>query len=375
MPLELDMPALTADMPAFICPQSKLPLRSMSLEQAKEALGSADLAPRLNADPAPFGVTSMLMVRSDGACAYPIVDGIPILLAPEQITPENRRQQFDLRDVRYAEAYEEMGPYNEVAKAEAAAILKSEAYRMIAPVLRLALGNRQTFPEPKEAWIDCVPDCKAQYEAYQYLGDIKGKRLLQLGGKGIHAVKWLLGGAAEAWVVTPMLGEVYCSIALANEAGVLDRLRCVVGVAEEIPLANDMFDGIYSGGCVHHMTTELAIPEIRRVLKPGGRFSSVDPWRAPLYKIGIMVFGRREKNVYCRPLSAVRIEPLFKTFSRANKAQYGTLARYPAIALSRMGIDVPFRMMWQLYRMDDSVCSCIPGMRSFGSSVALFGTK
>ena len=104
-------------------------------------------------------------------------------------------------------------------------------------------------------------------------------------------MKWLLAGAAEAWVMTPMLGEVYCSIALAKEAGVVDRLRCVVGVAEEIPLAGDMFDAIYSGGCVHHMTTELAMPEIARVLKSGGRFASADPWRAPLHSIGKKFLG------------------------------------------------------------------------------------
>src|SRR6185295_6851649 len=191
-------------------------------------------------------------------------------------------------------------------------------------------------------------------------GEIKNKRLLQLGGKGIHAVKWLLAGAAEAWVLTPMLGEIYCSIALAKEAGVLERLRCVVGVAEEIPLADNFFDGAYSGGCVHHMTTELAMPEIRRVLKPGGRFSSTDPWRAPLYKIGTTIFGKQERNVYCRPLTAARIEPLFTTFSRANKMQYGTFTRYPALALGKFGIHIPLRMMWQLYRADDAICSCIP---------------
>src|SRR5258707_15333407 len=108
-----------------------------------------------------------------------------------------------------------MSHYNQVAKAEAAAIQESEAYRMVEPVLRLSPDDRHTFPEPKEVWIDCVPDCKAQYDASLHLGEIAGKRMLQLGGKGIHAVKFLLGGAAEAWVLTPMLGEIYCSIALA----------------------------------------------------------------------------------------------------------------------------------------------------------------
>src|SRR5207247_4893003 len=143
-----------------------------SLERAREALGSADLVPRTNADPAPFGVTSIMMVRSDGGCAYPVVDGIPILLAPEQITRADRPQQFDLWDVRYAEAYEEMAHYNQVAKAEAAAIRDSEGYRAIEPVLRISPHDRRTYPDPKEAWIDCVPDCKAQYEASRYLGDL-----------------------------------------------------------------------------------------------------------------------------------------------------------------------------------------------------------
>jgi len=107
------MPTLTANEAVFICPQTKLALRPMSLDKAKEALGSANIVPRTNTDPAPFGVTSTMMVRSDNAAAYPVVDGIPVLLAPEQITPADRPQSFDLKDVKYAEAYEEMTFYNE----------------------------------------------------------------------------------------------------------------------------------------------------------------------------------------------------------------------------------------------------------------------
>jgi uncharacterized protein YbaR (Trm112 family)/ubiquinone/menaquinone biosynthesis C-methylase UbiE len=372
---DLDMPTLTAQEAVFICPQTKLPLRAMSLEEAKEALGSANLTPRTNAEPAPFGVTSTMMVRSDNGCAYPVVDGIPVLLAPEQITRADRPQSFDLEDVKYAEAYEEMTFYNEVAKGEAANICESQAFQCIDPILRLPPNERGTFLEPKEAWLDCVPDCKAQYEASRYLGPVTGGRFLQLGGKGIHAVKWLLAGAGESWLVTPMLGEVYCAIALAKEAGVFDRLRCVVGIAEEIPLVDTFFEAVYSGGCVHHMTTELAMPEIARVLKPGGRFSCMDPWRAPLYAIGTKILGKRETSVFCRPLTRARVAPLFTSFNKAEKIQYGTLTRYPVIALSKFGINVPFGVTWQLYSVDDMVCSWIPGLRNLGSSVALCATK
>jgi hypothetical protein len=85
--------------------------------------------------------------------------------------------------------------------------------------------------------------------------------------------------------------------------------------------------------------------------------------------------GKREANVFCRPLTRARVAPLFTSFERAEKIQFGTLTRYPVLALSKFGINVPFRMTWRLYSMDDAVCSRIPGMRGFGSSVALFGTK
>ncbi len=236
MSLDTDKPSLTAGEAFLICPETKLPLRAMTRRDATAAMGGSTLIPRTNAEPAPTGVTEWLLVRSDNACAYPVVDGIPILLTPEQITPSDRPRTFDLANPKYAEAYEEMTHYNQVAKAEAAAIRNSESYHVIEPILRLAPDARNTFPNPKENWVDCVPDCMAQYEAYTYLSPLDDKRVLQLGGKGIHAVKSLLAGAAEAWVLTPMLGEIYCSIALAEEAGVRDRLRCVVGVAEEIPI-------------------------------------------------------------------------------------------------------------------------------------------
>jgi hypothetical protein len=74
-------------------------------------------------------------------------------------------------------------------------------------------------------------------------------------------------------------------------------------------------------------------------------------------------------------LTPARVAPLYKCFSEADKAQYGTLTRYPVIALSKLGINIPFRLTWKIYSMDDAVCSWIPGMRKYGSSVALFGTK
>ena len=168
-------------------------------------------------------------------------------------------------------------------------------------------------------------------------------------------------------MLTPMLGEIYCSIALAKEAGVSDRLRCVVGVAEEIPFADNTFDGVYSGGCVHHMTTELAMPEIARVLKSGGRFSASIRGERRCTRSAPRFWASARSNVFCRPLTRKRASHrCSRASAKAKKVQYGALTRYPVLALWKFGINVPFSMMWQLYRFDDAVCSCIPGHAEIG---------
>jgi ubiquinone/menaquinone biosynthesis C-methylase UbiE/uncharacterized protein YbaR (Trm112 family) len=373
--LNVDMMSLIGGEPVLVCPRTKQPLTLKSRDEACDAMSSGELAPRANVSPPPFGVSAQLLVRADGQCAYPIVDGIPVLLAPEQITAADRLQEFDLTDPRYAEAYEEMVHYNEVARREALTITKSQPFQSTEPVMRLSEEERRTFPEPKEVWVDDWHNSISQYEAFAFLRPIAGQRVLQLGGKGIHAVKFLLAGAREAWVVTPMLGEALCSVALAREAGVEQRLRTVVAVAEELPLADNLFDIVYSGGCVHHMTTELALPEAARVLKPGGRFAAVDPWRAPLYAIGTKVFGKQDPNVFCRPLTEARVTPLFSSFASARTIQHGSLTRYPAIALGKLGIRMPGSMWWWMTKCDDAVCSLIPGMRRLGSCVTLCAIK
>jgi uncharacterized protein YbaR (Trm112 family)/SAM-dependent methyltransferase len=357
------------------CPQTKQRLSLISLDEARRILaGGQALHPRVQSGPTPFGETPMVLLREDAVCVYPIEDGIPVLLAPEMLTAEPR-QDFDLRNPKYAEAYDEMEHYNRVGMLEAQDIRASDSFRIIAPALASAPNELVSFPNPKRLWIDAVYDCAAQWDAYDHIAPIQGKRILQLGGSGVHAVKFLLAGAREAWVLTPMIGEIRCAIALATAAHVVDRLRCVVAVAEELPFVEDAFDAVYSGGCVHHMDTTGVFAEIARVLRPGGKFAAADPWRAPFYAFGTWLFGKREAGVYCRPLDQIRVAPIHDVFNNARVVQHGTLTRYPLLALNKLGLSSNLPVAWFLNKADDAVCSVIPGLRRLGSSVALLGTK
>ncbi|MFL5542394.1 MAG: methyltransferase domain-containing protein [Longimicrobiaceae bacterium] len=366
---------------ALVCPETGQRLTELDLAEA-EARSGGPLAPlRLPGKtaaghdaPAPVGATPRVLLREDLRRAYPIADGVPVLLVPEALGRPEERRAFDLTDPRFAEAYDEMEFYNAESARESENIESSEALAILAPVMRAPAGERASFPEPRRVWLDAVYDSASQYDAYRHMAPVAGKRVLQLGGKGIHAVKFLLAGAAEAWTVSPMLGEALCARALARKAGVEDRLHAVMAVAEQLPFPPGFFDGIYSGGCVHHMVTDLAFPEAARVLRPGGRFAAIEPWRAPLYTIGTRIFGKREANAYCRPLTPERVAPLRGAFPRWSLERHGALTRYSLLALNKLGVPLTLGAVWSINRVDDAIASRVPGLRDMGSSVAILGS-
>src|SRR5688572_23722000 len=98
----------SAASPLLVCPQSKQKLVLMPLAEAETILGEPAVALRIagsakdQASP-PFGATDKLLMRADGQLGYPIVDGVPILLAPEAVGRGQDCERFNLEDPRYAE--------------------------------------------------------------------------------------------------------------------------------------------------------------------------------------------------------------------------------------------------------------------------------
>lgn len=313
------------------------------------------------------------MLRSDRLRAYPVVDGIPVMLVPEALVEDGCGAVVDLADLKYAEAYEERDHYDRVAVEEAESIVGSDLSREI-DVLRSSAFDPERFPRPRRAYIDAPYETTAQWRAFHHLAPLTGKTLLQLGGRGMTAVKLLFAGLREAWLLTPMLGEAIYAQELARRHGVGDRLKCVVGVAEELPFEAELFDLAYSVGCVHHMVTELAFAEISRVLGSGGRFAAVEPWRSPGYGAGIRLLGKREP-VHCRPLTSARMAPLNDHFGWVEVSHHGTLTRYPLLALNKLGLWLGMDAMWWLTRIDDKLTSLFPPLQRSGSAVAVLATK
>ncbi len=123
------------------------------------------------------------------------------------------------------------------------------------------------------------------------------------------------------------------------------------------------------------METDLAFSECRRVLVSGGRFAAVEPWRGPLYNVGIRFFGKRDPKVQCVVLTARRVNPAVRVFDGARTIHHGAVTRYPLLALAKIGLSPSRRVLWTLGTFDDAVSSLIPRLRRTGSSVAILGTR
>jgi SAM-dependent methyltransferase/uncharacterized protein YbaR (Trm112 family) len=362
----------TADL---VCPLTGQALQPIPIELAETELCKGEqLAPRGIQTPPPVGRTATVLVRDDGACAYPVLDGIPILLGPERLTPPDEPFEVDLDAPQYAEAYTQMDFYNTVAGDLATTVASSSFAKSFGDLIPMPSKFPMAFPEPRWLWIDSTYEPGSQWDAYRHLAPLIGKRVLQLGGSGLHAVKFLLAGAERATLVSPMVGELQHARALADLAEVGDRLRTVAGVAEELPLADATMQAIHASSCIHHTETGMAGREIVRVLTPGGRFSALEPWRGPLYDLGIRVFGKREP-IACKPMTAERAEPLAAAFDRFEVLHHGTLTRYPLIALSKLGLELTPMAVWRINRLDDAVSSLTPWLRAKGSGVALLGWR
>jgi len=316
---------------------------------------------------------------TSGDTAYPVVEGFPTLLWPNSLRANP--VEVDLRDPHYCEAYAEMSHYNPIAREMARNVEASDAHKTLARIKAQCAPD--SFPDPPHLWMDRGSfEMASRTNGYRYVAPLRGKVALNIGGIGRDAVRFILAGASQAILVTPMIGEAVFAWTLAEALGVQDRLSCVLGVGEELPLLDASVDVISSHGCMHHMQLDIAFGELHRVLKPGGRFIATDPWRAPLYGLGTSILGkqeqrllRRDQNVFCRPITSERLAKLSQHFPEHLVENHGPLLRYPLIALSKFGIRFSQERLCELCALDDRMGSALGLKPHWGSSLLFGGTK
>lgn len=110
------------------------------------------------------------------------------------------------------------------------------------------------------------------------LGDIRGKRLLDLGcGAGENSVYFAKKGAlCVASDYSPGMVEVALKLAAANNV----KIQGHTMNAMSLDCPDCSFDIVYASNLLHHLPNpQAAISEMHRVLKPGGKACFWDPLR------------------------------------------------------------------------------------------------
>jgi len=119
----------------------------------------------------------------------------------------------------------------------------------------------------------------AEAEAYHYaaLGDISGKSVLDYGcGTGVTTAELMRRGAyVTAFDIAANRLEDTRQRVSGEPAGALTGLaQCA---AECLPFRDAAFDAVFGKQILHHLDLGIAIPEIARVLRPGGRAVFLEP--------------------------------------------------------------------------------------------------
>ena len=109
------------------------------------------------------------------------------------------------------------------------------------------------------------------------LGDLKGKRVLDLGCGAGEAAVWFAKQGAD--VVASDLSPGFLD--LVNRVAKLHGVTVAThqADADRLDLPADSFDVVYAGHLLHHVDFDDALNRLHRVLKPGGVAVTWDPLR------------------------------------------------------------------------------------------------
>jgi 2-polyprenyl-3-methyl-5-hydroxy-6-metoxy-1,4-benzoquinol methylase len=221
------------------------------------------------------------------------------------------------------------------------------------------------------------------------MGPLAGKRLLDIGaGLGESSVYFALQGAKVTMIdISPQMIAKACEVG--RYYGVELEGRAAIG--ERLPVSDNTFDVVYIANTIHHVKErEQLFGEIRRVLKPGGRFFSIDPIA---YNPAINVYRRMANQVRTEdesPLTRDDLRLVRSFFSDVHCRMFwmtalALFAKYFLVDRIHPNQDRYWKRIlteskislwwWYPLRAIDSLLTRLPGARWWSWNIVVWGRK
>jgi SAM-dependent methyltransferase len=265
---------------------------------------------------------------------------------------------------------------------------------------KAAVHGRET--EFHDLWALSTPlDQVAVHEAFEaptavenraileLMGDLRGRRLLDVGaGLGESSVYFALRGA-EVTAVDISPGMVRCAVALGQLHGV--KIDGVVQSGEELNVPANYYDIVYVANTIHHVTDkDRLFGQIRQALKPGGRFFSFDPLA---YNPVIEIYRRMATKVRTEdeaPLTFADVDRAGKYFAGMQHREFWILTlslflKYFLVDRVHPNADRYWKRIfresasslwwWMPLERMDRVLTRMPGVRRLAWNMVMWGYK
>ncbi len=203
-----------------------------------------------------------------------------------------------------------------------------------------------------------------------FFGDIRGARVLDLGcGNGWITLRLGESGAHAVGVdISPALARLGSRYAEAN--GLQQSVTFAAMPAEALIFDDAIFDCVLMHASLHHCDVQLAVKEVKRVLKPGGKAVFVEDYAYhPLMRIYRLVSKHRHTR-FEKALDDDDLEFIRRMFSSCEVSHYGLVNLFFA---SNHRLLKQVRPL--LSSVDKALMRLWPGSRRYTKLVCIRATK
>jgi SAM-dependent methyltransferase len=204
--------------------------------------------------------------------------------------------------------------------------------------------------------------------AFYLIGDVDGKRVLDLGCGSGEKTAWLCRRGAHLVGIDVSSELVALAEQRLRRSGLAAELK--VGSAYALEIADESVDVIFCASVIHHLNITAAVSEMRRVLKPGGAIVLKEPIRfSEAYaRLRNLLPTRRDVSKYEHPLTRSEFASITEAFTCDGLRYF----RLPWIGIARR---ISSSLEKQASRIDEMILGAFPLLSRFATVVVVRLTK